>query len=183
MLLAMDKCKSPAQYLDRLKQLIESLAPRVDHISLMLIFAYPGETHETLKQTLAYLIDECKILVYPNVEICPQLYLPLVGTRAFERTRAYVDALGYRPNQGDWWNREAADRFMGLRPSRGLSIETCLRLTHAIECYFRGAATGDSAEDAQDEPPNMCATVNHSKLEQRKFRADLWEILEQCRTV
>jgi radical SAM superfamily enzyme YgiQ (UPF0313 family) len=181
MLLAMDKCKSPAQYLDRLKQLIENLAPKVDHISLMLIFAYPGETHETLKQTLAYLIDECKILDYRNVEICPQLYLPLVGTSAFERTRAYADAFGYRPNQGEWWNREAADRFMGLRPSHSLSIETCLRLTHAIESYFRGAATEDSSEHAPGELTNMCATVNHSKLEQRKFRADLWDILERGR--
>ena len=89
MLLRMEKCKRPSQYLTSLKALIQRLAPRVDHISLMTIFGYPGESRATLKQTLAYLIDECQVLSYSNVEIAPQIYLPLVGTRSFERSAEF----------------------------------------------------------------------------------------------
>jgi FKBP-type peptidyl-prolyl cis-trans isomerase FkpA len=179
-LLRMGKSKSPERYLERLQALLETLAPRVDHISLMMILGYPGETHATLARTLAYLIDDCRVLSRNNVEICPQLYLPLIGTRACELTSEYAEHFGYRPNQDEWWNRNAADRFIGLRPSRTLSLETCSRLVHRIQCYYRGAAADSSTdEETVGKAFNLCETVNRSKFEQRRFRADLWRILDQ----
>ena len=71
MLLCMEKTKKPETYLARLKALLETLAPRVDQLHLMMIFGFPGETRRTLKQSLAYLLDECRVLSYGNVEICP----------------------------------------------------------------------------------------------------------------
>lgn len=179
-LLCMNKTKHPEQYLTRLKALIESLAPRVDQICLMMIFGFPGETRRTLKQTLAYLLDECRVLSYGNVEICPQLYLPLLGTRAFEQTDEFAARFGYKPNLGEWWNRDGSDRFAGLRPSRTLSLDTCVRVIHILDTYFRGGG-GDGAdqEPAGSKERNVCGTVNRSRLEQRHLRADLWRILDE----
>ena len=178
MLITMGKCKTPPKYLERLKALIETLAPRVDHISLMLILGYPGETHDSLRTTFDFLMDECRILSHNNVEMCPQLYLPLRGTRAFEQTRIYSERHGYHPSKGDWWNQDAADRFAGLRPSRGLSIETCSRLAQTIGAYYRASANGVE-EASSSKPTNHCATLNHSKLEQREFRAEIRRIIDK----
>jgi hypothetical protein len=180
MLLCMEKTKKPEQYLARLKALIETLAPRIDQLYLMMIFGFPGETRHTLKETLAYLLDECQVLSYGNVEICPQLYLPLVGTRAFEQTDEFGARCGYRPNLGEWWNRDGSDRFMGLRPSRNLSVDTCVQLIHILDTYFRGG-DGDAADEERlaSKERNVCRTVNRSKIEQRQVRADLWRILEE----
>jgi hypothetical protein len=180
MLLCMEKTKKPEQYLARLKALIEELAPRVDQLHLMMIFGFPGETRQTLKQTLAYLLDECRVLRYGNVEICPQLYLPLVGTRAFEQTDEFAARFGYRSSLGEWWNRDGSDRFRGLCPSRTLSLDTCLRLIHILESYFRGPnRDGADEERAVGKEWNVCGTVNRSKIEQRQLRAELWRILDQ----
>jgi hypothetical protein len=180
MLLCMEKSKKPEQYLARLKALIETLAPRVDQLYLMMIFGFPGETRHTLKQTLAYLLDECRVLSYRNVEICPQLYLPLVGTRAFEQTDEFAARFGYRPNLGEWWNRDGSDRFAGLRPSRTLSVDTCVQLMHILDTYFEGG-DGDAADEERPKSKerNVCRTVNRSKIEQRQVRADLWRILDK----
>jgi radical SAM superfamily enzyme YgiQ (UPF0313 family) len=180
MLLCMEKTKNPEQYLARLKTLIETLAPRVDQLHLMMIFGFPGETRQTLKQTLAYLLDECRVLSYGNVEICPQPYLPLVGTRAFEQTEEFAVRFGYRSSLGEWWNRDGSDRFRGLRPSRTLSLDTCVRLIDTLESYFRGP-NRDAADQgrAVGKEWNVCGTVNRSKIEQRQVRAKLWRILDQ----
>jgi hypothetical protein len=180
MLLCMEKSKKPEQYLARLKALIETLAPRVDQLFLMMIFGFPGETRHTLKQTLAYLLDECRVLCYGNVEICPQLYLPLVGTRAFEQTDEFAARFGYKPNLGEWWNRDGSDRFAGLRPSRTLSVDTCVRLIDVLGTYFRGGG-GDGADEERlaSKELNVCRTVNRSKIEQRQLRAELWRILDE----
>jgi radical SAM superfamily enzyme YgiQ (UPF0313 family) len=180
MLLCMEKTKNPEQYLARLKTLIETLAPRVDQLHLMMIFGFPGETRQTLKQTLAYLLDECRVLSYGNVEICPQLYLPLVGTRAFEQTEEFAVRFGYRSSLGEWWNRDGSDRFRGLRPSRTLSLDTCVRLIDILEVYFRGPnPQAADQERAVGKEWNVCGTVNRSKIEQRQVRAELWRILDQ----
>jgi FKBP-type peptidyl-prolyl cis-trans isomerase FkpA len=180
MLLCMEKTKKPEQYLARLKILIETLAPRVDQLHLMMIFGFPGETKQTLKETLAYLLDECRVLSYGNVEICPQLYLPLVGTQAFQQTDEFAARFGYRPTLGEWWNRDASDRFRGFRPSHTLSADTCLRLMDILDTYFRGAREdGADEERVMDKERNVCGTVNRSKLEQRQVRAALWHILDE----
>ena len=159
--------------------MIETLAPRVDHVDLMMIFGFPGETRQTLKQTLAYLLDECRVLSCGNVEICPQLYLPLVGTRAFEQTDEFAARFGYAPNLGEWWNRDGADRFAGLRPSRTLSLDTCERLRQTIEAYFRGADPDiPDQERGAGKQRDVCASLHRAKLEQRQLRADLSRILD-----
>jgi peptidylprolyl isomerase len=180
MLLRMGKAKKPKEYLLRLKALIETLAPRVDQLHLMMIFGFPGETRQTLKETLAFLLDECRVLSYRNVEICPQLYLPLVGTRAFEQTNEFGMRFGYKPNLGEWWNKDGSDRFAGLRPSHTLSVDTCVQLIQTLAAYFRGG-NGDNAdqEPAMGKERDVCGTLNRSKLERRQLRADLLRILDE----
>ena len=132
MLLCMEKSKKPQQYLARLSRfLIEGLASRVDQLCLMMIFGFPGETRHTLKQTLAFLLDECQVLSYGNVEICPQLYLPLVGTRAFEQTEEFGLRFGYKPNLGEWWNRDGSDHSRACAPvARFRWIPACSSFTY-----------------------------------------------------
>ncbi|MGB8293798.1 MAG: FKBP-type peptidyl-prolyl cis-trans isomerase [Polyangia bacterium] len=179
MLLGMEKTPKPEQYLARLKTLIETLAPRIDQLHLMMIFGFPGETRQTLKETLGYLLDECRVLFFGNVEICPQLYLPLLGTRAFEQTDEFAARFGYKPTLGKWWNRDGSDRFRGLRPSRTLSLDICVQLIDTLETYFRGARVDDADEErSESKEQNVCGTLNRSKLEQRQLRAALWRILD-----
>lgn len=180
MLVRMDKTKKPEKYLQRLKDLIETLAPRVDQLHLMMIFGFPGESRETLKQSLTWLLDDCRVLSYRNVEICPQLYLPLIGTRAFEQTEDFGRKFGYRPNIGEWWNRDASDRFEGFRPSRALAVDTCVRLIDVLANYFRGETDNSSdPESAFSKRPTVCGTVTRSKLEQHQLRSEIWRILDQ----
>jgi len=149
-------------------------------LHLMMIFGFPGETRQTLKETLALLLDECRVLSYRNVEICPQLYLPLVGTRAFEQTNEFGLRFGYKPNLGEWWNKDGSDRFAGLRPSHTLSVGTCVQLIQTLAAYFQGG-NGDNAdqESAMGKERDVCGTLNRSKLERRQLRADVWRILDE----
>jgi hypothetical protein len=125
-------------------------------------------------------LDDCRVLSYGSVEICPQLYLPLVGTQAFQQTDEFAARFGYRPTLGEWWNRDASDRFRDFRPSHALSADTCVRLMDILDTYFRGVREdGADEERAMDKERDVCRTVNRSKLEQRQVRAALWHILDE----
>ncbi len=161
MLLRMNKTRDPGLYKKRLRRLIESMAPHVDMIGLLMILGYPGETRETLTESLEFLFADCDILAYPNVAILPQLYLPLKGTEAANRTAQYEQEFGFKPNTCAWWQGEASSIFAGLRPSGELSLGECARLNSLIVNYYFG-----------DVPTGPLATPTltvKTKLRKRRF--------------
>ncbi|MBI2893807.1 MAG: radical SAM protein [Deltaproteobacteria bacterium] len=170
MLIGMNKTKSPERYKRKLARLVRVAAPHVDLVGLMLIFGYPGETRETLAQTLAFLLDDCDVLAHPNVVLVPQLYVPLMGTEAANRTDLDRAEHGFEPDPPAWWLTATSPPVGGSRPSRDLSIEDCARFAAPIWDYY----FGDARVGSRGERP---AITVKTKLQKRRLRARLEEAL------
>ncbi len=164
-LLRMNKTRDPQRYRERLRRMVRRMAPHVDGLGLLLIFGFPGETRRTLRETLDFLLDDCDVLSHHNVALMPQLYLPLEGTDAADRTDLYRRELGFVPGRPAWWERDAARRFDGLRPSAELDLATCESLVSLLQGYFFGGWA--HAQQAFDRP---LLTVK-TRLQRQRFRA------------
>jgi len=149
----------------------------------MMIFGFPGETRQTLKETLAFLLDECRVLSYRNVEICPQLYLPLVGTRAFEQTNEFGMRFGYKPNT---W-RVVEQGWFGV-DSRACVPVTLSRWILVCSSYKRSPPTSEVRQWRQcpDQEPamgNATGRVRDTVIAQNSngasYAADLLRILDE----
>jgi hypothetical protein len=140
MLRLMRKASDPDRYLARLKRLIQEVSSHTTSMMLMLIVGFPGETKESLNESFRFLFEECRVNDYPRVTIAAQPYMPLAGTESVALTERFAEEFGFASSRVDWWFRAVDSRYVGLRPSSGLSLAYCQAIVERIANEYEPSA-------------------------------------------
>ena len=110
MLLAMKKTNDPSRYLEKVEAIIDYANKKKFRHAIYIMFNHPGETEETMKETLDFLK---KLLLKRNKiysEVKAQNYFFVPGCDIDLNTKYYNDNFGTVIKYRNWWLRNRLQR-------------------------------------------------------------------------
>jgi radical SAM superfamily enzyme YgiQ (UPF0313 family) len=127
MLLLMRKTRDPAWFIDHHRKIIENCVKLCVPSTSFFVFGFPGETKETLIETLNYQKGMLRIAEkYPYIDPSGQDFCLAPGSDVYDKMSYYSENFGTVFRCPDWWtylSRDLDALATAVDPSKDLTLE------------------------------------------------------------